>query len=275
MGSFCVYGSLLDNILDCYGFTNDDVSYLAAIMIVTGVLSAGLLGAYIEKTLNYRRVFVALGVLGIVQSCFLPIFLRVFGDNFGLAAVLIGIQGIVFIPLMPLSFDYGCDILYPAGEAQITGCLMTSGQIIGIIFQAFLRILGFVTELADLVEDILVHRDVVLTDEDAGHWRVVVQFVIFVLADLFEAEPFVAGGEQSLEDFTGEGGELAGQFVGEGEDLLVEERGVGVLEGQGPADHRIEDDSAAPEVGVSDEFKYVYLPAYTFNIRYVYYLLLL
>ena len=44
------------------------------------------------------------------------------------------IQGILFIPMMPLCFDYGCDILFPVGEAQITGTLMTAGQIFGILF---------------------------------------------------------------------------------------------------------------------------------------------
>ena len=50
-------------------------------------------------------------------------------------AVILGIlQGIVFIPFMPLTFDYACDILFPAGEAQITGCLMSAGNFLGIIY---------------------------------------------------------------------------------------------------------------------------------------------
>ena len=44
------------------------------------------------------------------------------------------LQGVVFIPFMPLSFDYGCDILFPAGEAQITGCLMAAGNFLGVIY---------------------------------------------------------------------------------------------------------------------------------------------
>lgn len=47
MGSFCVFGSILDNILDCYGFTSDEVSYLAAGMMITGIVSAGVFGLYI------------------------------------------------------------------------------------------------------------------------------------------------------------------------------------------------------------------------------------
>jgi hypothetical protein len=56
------------------------------------------------------------------------------GHSFPFAALIVLLQGIIFIPLMPLSFDYGCDILFPAGEAQITGCMMTSGNLIGLLF---------------------------------------------------------------------------------------------------------------------------------------------
>lgn len=134
MGSFCVYGSLLDNMLHPYDYSSDDVSNLAATMMIVGTVAAGVLGAYIEKTLDYRRVFVALGILGALQSCVLPLALIYFPDEHWLALIIVIVQGLVFIPLLPISFDYSCDVLFPAGEAMITGCLMTSGQIFGILF---------------------------------------------------------------------------------------------------------------------------------------------
>ncbi len=101
--------------MDCYGFTPDDVSYLAAIMMVVGIISAALLGLYIEKTLQYRRIFIILSIFGIIQSVGFPFMLAKLGDNFIIAVVLVFLQGAIYIPLMPLSFDYGCDILFPAG----------------------------------------------------------------------------------------------------------------------------------------------------------------
>ena len=47
MGAFTVFVSLLDNILDCYGYTSDEVSYIAAAMMVTGIISAAVFGLYI------------------------------------------------------------------------------------------------------------------------------------------------------------------------------------------------------------------------------------
>lgn len=75
-----------------------------------------------------------MGVLGIMQCVGIPLMLSEIGHSFAFAVILVLLQGIVFIPLMPLSFDYGCDILFPAGEAQITGCLMTSGNFLGVLF---------------------------------------------------------------------------------------------------------------------------------------------
>jgi Na+/melibiose symporter-like transporter len=134
LGSFNIYGSLLDNILDCYGFSTDQVSYLAATMMVSGIVSAALFGIYIEKTLKYYLVFRVLGVLSLVACVGFPLILATAKDNFPLIFLLCTIFGVVFIPLMPLTFDYGTDVLFPAGEAQITGCLMTSGNFIGVLF---------------------------------------------------------------------------------------------------------------------------------------------
>lgn len=41
--------------------------------------------------------------------------------------------GASLTPLLPLSFDFGCEIVFPVGEAQVTGILMTGGQVIGIL----------------------------------------------------------------------------------------------------------------------------------------------
>jgi FLVCR family feline leukemia virus subgroup C receptor-related protein len=124
----------LDNIFDCYGYSSDEVSYLGAIMMFMGIASAAVFGLYIEKTLKYRRVFVILAILGLIQCVSMPLVLGLIGYNFPIAASIAFLQGIIFIPLMPLSFDYTCDILFPAGEAQITGCLMASGNLFGAIY---------------------------------------------------------------------------------------------------------------------------------------------
>ncbi len=106
-------------------------------MMITGIISAAVIGIYVEKTLNYRRVFMILAFLGIVQTIAFSLLLDI-EPQFVTLLIVIVVQGVLFIPIMPLSFDYGCDIMFPVGEAQITGTLMTGGQIIGILFVTFL-----------------------------------------------------------------------------------------------------------------------------------------
>jgi len=56
-----------------------------------------------------------------------------------LLMVLCGFMGVLFISSVPLMFDYACDVFYPSGEAQITGCLNSSGNILGAVMVKILE----------------------------------------------------------------------------------------------------------------------------------------
>lgn len=83
-------------------------------MMVIGIISAAVVGIYVEKTLNYRRVFLLLSFLGIVQTIAFSVILDV-EPSFLILLIIIVVQGVLFIPIMPLCFDYGCDIMFPVG----------------------------------------------------------------------------------------------------------------------------------------------------------------
>jgi len=44
---YCAYGSLLDDMLDCYGYSSDDASYLGTAMTGAGIVSALAFAAYV------------------------------------------------------------------------------------------------------------------------------------------------------------------------------------------------------------------------------------
>ena len=114
-GNFNIYGSLMDDILDPYGYTPDQVSWLGVALMVAGIVSAALIGLYIEKTLKYRRMFWICSCLGIITTIGFPLSLKLLPTQFWIYLILVTMQGMVFIPLQPLSIDYGCDILFPIG----------------------------------------------------------------------------------------------------------------------------------------------------------------
>lgn len=118
-GTFNIYGSLMDDILDPYGFTPNDASNFGAALMIAGIISAGILGIYVQKTLKYRNTFIVCGLLGILTTVAFPLALKYLSNDpnkyYWLYMGLVVFQGIVFIPLQPLTIDYGSDTMFPIG----------------------------------------------------------------------------------------------------------------------------------------------------------------
>jgi len=102
-------------MLDCFGFNSTEVGYFAAGMMFSGILVASIVGYYIERTLKYKMVFRVMLVLAVVECVGFPLVLLTMGNNFALIMLLCAIMGAVFISYIPLLFDFGCDVLFPAG----------------------------------------------------------------------------------------------------------------------------------------------------------------
>ena len=115
-GTFNIYGSLMDDILDPYGFKPDDVSTLGTGLMVTGIIFAAIFGLYVEKTLKYRRVFWLCAVIGLLTTIGFPLAMKFLHySDFWIFLLLVILQGMVFIPLQPLTIDYASDIMFPTG----------------------------------------------------------------------------------------------------------------------------------------------------------------
>ena len=75
-GNFNIYGSVMDDILDPYGYSTDQVSQLGVVMMIVGVIIAVVLGAYVERTLNYKRMFQICAFFGLVTTIGFPLCLK-------------------------------------------------------------------------------------------------------------------------------------------------------------------------------------------------------
>ena len=114
-GNFNIYSSVLDDILDPYGYNPDQVSWLGVALMVMGIVIAVVLGAYVERTLNYKLMFRVCAFFGFVTAIGFPLCLRVMSEQFWIFMVIALMQGIVFIPIQPLTSDYACDTMFPIG----------------------------------------------------------------------------------------------------------------------------------------------------------------
>ena len=115
-GTFNIYGSLMDDILDPYGFSSGDVSNLGTGLMVAGIIFAAIFGAYVEKTLKYRRVFLFCAGIGLITTVGFPMALKFLHySDFWIFFALVIFQGMVFMPLQRLTIDYAPDIMFPVG----------------------------------------------------------------------------------------------------------------------------------------------------------------
>lgn len=108
----------MDDILDPYGLTPDQVSILGVLLMITGIISAAIFGIYIQKTLKYRRIFILCAIIGLLTTIGFPLTMKYYSNAsqyYWMYIVLVILQGLVFIPLQPLTIDYGSDIMFPIG----------------------------------------------------------------------------------------------------------------------------------------------------------------
>jgi len=126
-------GSVVDQILGYYGYSSGQVGILSGVLQISGIFTATLSGFYIERTLKYNFTFRVLAVLGVLSGVAFPLMLGLMKTNFVAMLFLFIILGIVLVSCIPLSFGYSCDIMYPAGEAQVTGWILNTGNVVGIL----------------------------------------------------------------------------------------------------------------------------------------------
>lgn len=100
-------------------------------MIVAGLIGAGVFGWYVEVT-KFYKASILICLVAFLASIFMMAFV-LFSEKFVFPIMAGFFMGFGALPLMPLCFDFACEVAFPIGEAFTTGLLMTGGQIVGVI----------------------------------------------------------------------------------------------------------------------------------------------
>mmetsp|Transcript_25736 Transcript_25736/g.45199 ORF Transcript_25736/g.45199 Transcript_25736/m.45199 type:complete len:426 (-) Transcript_25736:950-2227(-) len=131
MGSFNAIATLVAQLTEPYGFNSFDSSVFGAVLIIFGLIGAGVMATIVGKYRSYKRGLVSLYIGGVVVSTAFAFSLLL--GNLYITAAACSVFGFVMIPVLPISYDFGCELTYPVGEAMTGGLLNAGGQIWGII----------------------------------------------------------------------------------------------------------------------------------------------
>jgi MFS family permease len=122
------------------GYSERDAGWFGVIMILVGLVSAGVIGAITDAKKNYRTMMIFCFSASVAGAAFF-IFALLYSDNFALTAVASGAMGAFMLPLLPVGIDAAVEVTYPVPEGVIGGLIFQAGNVFGIVLLVFMELL--------------------------------------------------------------------------------------------------------------------------------------
>lgn len=132
VGFFNAILTLLNQIIEPFGYSNDDAGTFGAVFILAGLAGAGVVGKIMETTKAYKTLL----RIGISLCCVFTtlLLLMLYSDNFWPLCVGFALMGMFVLPLLPVMMENCAECTYPVAEEVSMGVLFAGCNIIGLAF---------------------------------------------------------------------------------------------------------------------------------------------
>lgn len=128
VGYFLLYGvplsfiSVINLLFKPYGLEDLQISAFTIVIVLLGMVGSLCASVYIKLTLKYGfalKVIATMSLISMLLIC------AALSWEWGYAVVLMmgGVLGLSYGPIVPISYDLGCELCFPVGEAQVIGIL--------------------------------------------------------------------------------------------------------------------------------------------------------
>jgi MFS transporter, FLVCR family, MFS-domain-containing protein 7 len=128
---FNSFASILNQALVPYGITDNEAGIAGAIIIIAGIVAAGITSLIIDRT-SAHLVALKIGIplLAISYICFIwaPSRGEVIGSDINC-----GFIGAISFAILPVALEFVADITYPVSVEFSSTLLWTGGQLLGSI----------------------------------------------------------------------------------------------------------------------------------------------
>jgi len=125
------YGTIIGILTSALGYNDGAASAFGATFIVGGIIGSACFGVIVELKKNYRVVTIVICGL----SSLTP-FLQMIALNTNIISISsfsCFLTGFSMVSILPVGIDFGVELTHPTPEPVISGLLVSSGAIIGII----------------------------------------------------------------------------------------------------------------------------------------------
>jgi Na+/melibiose symporter-like transporter len=126
--------TLIFQYVEPYGYSNEDAGVFGAVLIMGGVVGAGVAAYIMERTHAYGRIysacFAACGVM-VLFLCFM-----LYPNNNALLTLAFTLLGSTLVPIFPICLENCVETTYPISEDYSVGVLLSVANVVtvGITF---------------------------------------------------------------------------------------------------------------------------------------------
>jgi len=130
LGTFNTFATILGEIVQVYGYSSNESGTMGAVVIFLGLVGSGITGVIVDKTRWYKYMLLLSLLCGTASIIWVNYELK--ENNLSLLITACAFAGFTLTPILPLSFELVCEIVFPIKEAIPSGLLLAMGQIVGI-----------------------------------------------------------------------------------------------------------------------------------------------
>jgi len=113
--------TIVNQFLNPYGYSNDDAGTASAVLIIAGLIGAGLNSKLLEKT-KAKRTIIRAGFFMCLLAMILLCCARSYPDNNALLIFSFALLGFFLLPMLPTALENASEVCYPdASEDLSTG----------------------------------------------------------------------------------------------------------------------------------------------------------
>ncbi|XP_012717305.3 solute carrier family 49 member A3 [Fundulus heteroclitus] len=137
---FTCFSTLLEQILCVKGYANDFAGLCGALFIVFGIVGAGVVGVYVDKTKKFTEV-TKIGMAFSALSCVAFSVVGLMPHQKVAVAAVCSLFGFFGFSIYPVAMELSVECSYPVGEATSAGLIFVSGQVQSVVYIVLLQAL--------------------------------------------------------------------------------------------------------------------------------------
>ncbi|XP_034454979.1 solute carrier family 49 member A3 isoform X2 [Hippoglossus hippoglossus] len=137
---FTCFSTLLEQILCVQGYTNNFAGLCGALFIVFGIVGAGVLGLYVDKTKKFIEA-TKINMSFTALACIVFSVVSLMRQQKVAVAVVCSLFGFFGFSIYPVAMELSVECSYPVGEATSAGLVFVSGQVQSVLYIVLLQAL--------------------------------------------------------------------------------------------------------------------------------------